>query len=736
MELENNRTARAAYHIALVLFNLVLAAVAIAASLLYADHIRTRQLESKKADFISTVESMKSVSQNYLDSERGYVEDWAAYINHQGMTLPEALEYLRQTNTNASRFAHIVDMESYDAWSAYYPAGEEAIETYHKYHGNVVEAERTLADAMEEMFNGTSAAFSVLGRYQLQENLSPAISVGSRITLRTGTGSKDYLLLRAVPTEVLRKTWIFPAEYQSAEVGIMTRKGDYVIQSVSMKSISFPEYIRGYNFQDDYNRVDAFQHELETTDSGTLYYKNFRGEDCLWYYSSFGDSSDLDILGVITMEELHPDTSVWYIVLIICGTLGGLAVVDGLYIRRVNQRLRRTAQLAQQASQAKTQFLSAMSHDIRTPMNGVLGMMSIAQRNLDDPEYVDQCLEKAMSAGKRLLTLINDVLDISKIESGRLVLTPADVSVPEMFRDLTDMVASQVREKKLHFAASLGELPHPMVQVDPLRLNQIYINLLSNAVKYTQPGGSVEIHLCEVPLPEQPSQTRLVFRVSDTGIGMTPEFQKNMYQSFSRAVNTQVNRTQGSGLGLAIVRQMVDLMGGSILCSSAVGKGTTFTVELDLPIAAPRAAAGQEEADDTQEDVSGLHLLVAEDNDLNWEITQVLLEERGVTCQRAENGRVCVEMLVQAPAGSYDGILMDVQMPKMTGIEAARAIRALADDSRSHIPIVAMTADAFAEDVQACLDSGMNGHIAKPINGNTLQSYLRKIKHHTLTKRT
>lgn len=725
--MESSRKAKT-YRIILWICNVVLMLVAVTASVIYAHNVRTSQVQGKKQDFIMTVESMKSVSQNYLDSERGYVKDWAEAINGLHMTLPEALDFLRHINTNPARFIHIVDMDSFDAWTASYPAGREQIDTYHQYRKEGrTDWEKSVADSMFEIYRGTAPHFSVVGRYELEETLTPAVSVGTRITLQTDQGAKDYLLLRAIPSEVLKRTWVFPAEYQSAEVGIITNRGDYVIQSASMKSISFPEYIRGYNFAEDYNQVDRFQRELEETDSGTLYYKNFRGEDCMWFYSSFGENSNLDILGVIRLDELKPDRSAWLIVALICGTLAALVVLDGFYLWQVNCRLRETAWQARQASEAKTQFLSSMSHDIRTPMNAVLGMMSIARNHAQDPEYVIQCLDKSMSAGKRLLTLINDILDISKIESGQLVLTPSAVSLPDLFSGLTDMLAPQLQEKKLQLISDREPMPHPIVLADPIRLNQIYMNLLSNAVKYTNPGGQITLRLYEEPVPEQEQLTRLVFCVSDNGIGMTQEYQERMYQSFSREISTQVNQIQGSGLGLAIVRQMVDLMGGKIACESVVDKGTTFTVWIDLPVVKHHLSEDSTD-DESAEEISGLHLLVAEDNELNWEVIQILLEESGVTSERAENGRICLDMLTKAAPGTYDAVLMDVQMPEMNGLEACRRIRALADEKRKTIPVIAMTADAFAEDVQKCKDSGMNGHIAKPVDVRILQRYLRKIK--------
>ncbi len=258
---------------------------------------------------------------------------------------------------------------------------------------------------------------------------------------------------------------------------------------------------------------------------------------------------------------------------------------------------------------------------------------------------------------------------------------------------------------------------------------------MTNAIKYTEPGGHVRFEISGHPA-EKPEHVALQFVVADDGIGMSEEFQRTMYAAFSRATDSRINMIQGSGLGLAIAKQMVELMGGTIECSSAPGKGTTFTVHLELPVAEKRLASEKDwQNEDMSGEFSGLKVLVAEDNDLNWEIIQVMLEEHGVICERAQNGQICLDLLKEHGAESYALVLMDVQMPVMDGREAARRIRRSGDPAIRNIPIVAMTADAFAEDVYACLEAGMDGHISKPIDIKRVLIVLRKAQKGTLHKK-
>lgn len=722
---------RSALGIALVLFNIIMMIIAVVSSAAFSVRVRTERQDAKISEFVSTIESMKKLSQTYLDSERGYVRNWASYISEQEMTLEEALRFLRTINTDPVRYVHIVDMATFRAYSSFYAPGQEEIDSYARFSRAGTDYEKGLIRTMQSFFDGTDEGFNVVGVYHTKESMSNAVSVGTRVTIQTDAGATDFLLLRVIPVAVLRSSWVFPVEYPSAEVGVISRTGNYVIQSTSMKSHTFVDYIRAYNFQDDYNKMYTLQEEIGQNDSAVLHYKNFRGEDCLWYYSSFSDNSDLRILGVVAEDDLKTSSDYWMIVLLISGTLLLLMAVDGLYLFVINRRLKKAAEQAEQASLAKTQFLSAMSHDIRTPMNIVQGMTSIALHNVNDPQYAAQCLRKSMKAGQQLLTLINDVLDISKIESGKLVLNPTDFSLEDMVASMVEVLMPAMQEKDILFSLEMEKLPHRFIRTDQMRLSQVYSNLLSNAIKYTNAGGKISMELHQEPVAQQPEKTRLMCRIQDNGIGMTPEYQQVMYDSFSRAVDTQVNRTQGTGLGLSIVKQVVDALGGSIQCKSAPGAGTTFLVSLDVLIV-EEDSVNSPLRDDSPKQLRGMKLLTAEDNDLNWEILSVILEEYGILCQRVSNGQECVNLLSTAPVGTFDGILMDVHMPVMDGLEATKAIRTLPNAALRRIPIIAMTADAFAEDVQKCMECGMNGHVAKPVDVNKLLGYLKQIKRNEL----
>lgn len=391
---------------------------------------------------------------------------------------------------------------------------------------------------------------------------------------------------------------------------------------------------------------------------------------------------------------------------------------------RSKQAIEQALATAEQANRAKSDFLSNMSHDIRTPMNAVLGMTEIALDNMDSRAEVEGCLKKISISGKHLLDLINNVLDMSRIEAGRMSVNRELVSLSQLAEDIVATMQMQAEAKKQSLTVHMEQLACVAVYSDSLRLRQVLLNILGNAVKYTPEGGAIDFTIKESPSAKGSGYVHVAFVVQDNGIGMTDEYVHHIFESFSREDSLRVQKTEGSGLGMAITKYIVDAMGGKISIKSEPNVGTEFTVLLDVERAEQEQAEAQEI--DAAQPQHALRVLLAEDNALNREIAVALLSKQGVTVETAENGQLCVEKFSAAPNDYYDAVLMDVRMPVMNGYEATRAIRALARADAA-LPIIAMTADAFAEDVERCLSAGMNEHLSKPMDINKLMALLERL---------
>ena len=398
-------------------------------------------------------------------------------------------------------------------------------------------------------------------------------------------------------------------------------------------------------------------------------------------------------------------------------------------MRRAQDAAAEALQSAERASKAKTDFLSNMSHDIRTPMNAIIGITTLMKNELHEPEKLAEHLGKLESSGQLLLGIINNILDMSRIESGKTTLNIEQMDLLQQIEQVESVISEQAHQRNQEFRVVTTSVQHEHVLADPNRLNQILMNILSNSVKYTPAGGHIRLEVEE--LPRDAHYAKYKFIVQDDGIGMSDAYQKTIFDPFTREEKSGTNHVQGTGLGMAITKSVVDLMGGVISVESAPGQGSRFEVMLEFPIDTEAALVQKPEIDDAPADNSllcGMKFLCAEDNEINSEILQMLLESKGATCTIYPDGQQIVDAFAKVKPGDYDMILMDVQMPVMDGLEATRRIRSSENPLGKTIPILAMTANAFLEDMQKSKEAGMDEHLSKPVDIAMLEQVVRRFR--------
>ena len=832
--------------------NIVIVLTILALIVFYVGNEQERMLASKMEAFGNMTEAMEHVTTNYLVGEQQVCNSWANYINANDLSAQQAIAFVRDAITSPEIMAHILfpDGDALTGLSTATrgPAGDDTVS-----YRNIASFTAELEEHLRQ--NG---AVSVTRAYTNPVNAIQSIAFCSTVTVRRDAAGQpeQAVLLRIIPVSTFEKKWSFPTDdYKNAEISLIDTAGNYILRGHSFKNSNFYEFYQSYNSPGpaELERVK----EALAGKPGVMTILNSTGSESLIAHTRVNSTDDWIIVTMISMKELGHTAINWTLGGIITAGLLLLLAFNLAIMMSFNRQLRAAAEAADRANQAKTDFLSTMSHDIRTPMNAIIGLTTIAGKNVEDAAAVRKNLRRINLASNHLLTLINDILDISKVESGKLTLSPVTFSIVECAENLVNISQPMVKEKNIDFNFRVSRFQQEYLFADQLRINQIYINLLSNAIKYTQPGGRVCVELREAP-GQTDKTVRITYVVADTGMGMTPEFMERMYQPFSRQTDSRVNMIQGTGLGLAITKQMIDLMHGTIECESQVGKGTTFTVTLEIPLADKlmdefmlppirvlladddevlletardtlrsigveadtaqsgaeavrmvsgrgayrvvildwkmpdmdgieaarriRAQVGDEvpillisayswsdiedvardagvdgfiskplfrttlydklsellgnentraDQEDDGADLADMRILVAEDNDTNWEIISMLLDMYGIQTERAENGQLAVERMAKAEQGAFHLIFMDIQMPVMNGIEATKAIRALSDPWASQIPIIAMTADAFSENVAECLAAGMNGHIAKPIDMKLVLKEIKRIKEGT-----
>lgn len=703
------------------------------------------------------------------------------------------------------------------------------------------------------------------------EDGEAVLILGTRADYQMDSGKKSVSLLAGIPMEYLNEALFLSNDDSGMYFHIIDGDGKFVLKNTNVCDDDyFSRILSGFD-QYKGKRAEQFVEELKSKmDAHEDYFAflSYFGEEMHIYCSPISENSEWYLVAVmpegilsqaITKLDAVRTGVMFASVMIIVLSMSVIFIMYYKMTREQMEALAESRKEAVQANKAKSEFLSSMSHDIRTPMNAIIGMTEIAMRNVQDPVRMTEYLKKIKLSSKHLLGLINDVLDMSKIESGKMQLNENAMSLRNVMDDIVNIMQPQIKAKRQHFDIFIRDILSEDVYCDSVRLNQVLINLLSNAVKFTYEEGRVDVYLYQEPSPKGEDYVRTHFRVEDTGIGMSKEFQEKIYDTFAREETEYSQQITGTGLGMSITKSIVDLMGGSIELHSETQKGSEFHVILDLKKTTVKendmklpawnvlvvddnehlctsAAANleelgvhaewtidgskalemieehhkknddynfilidwkmpnmdgietirkirervgkavpvflvsaydwsdvedevnslvvegfiskplfkstlydrlsqyiegynsvQEKKDELKVEFPGKHVLLAEDIDINWEVAYEILAPSGLTLERAVNGKECVEKFENSEVGFYDAILMDIRMPVMNGCDATKAIRELKRPDKD-IPIIAMTADAFSDDVQYCIDCGMNGHLAKPIDFKecmrTLQQFL------------
>ena len=677
-----------------------------------ASHMNNKS--EKTIDEIGSV-YMKGVSEqillnfeNSMDLRMSQMESW--YTN-------ETLDPNNDRESMRGTFAYLAKVRGYSSIGFYYGGND-----FDMLFGSRIQLNDH--DKFQNMLEDGKRWISIA----TDTNDEKLAILGVPVDYTDANGRKVLALTVTLPMDYISRIFALEKEDTLTYSHIILPDGSFVVRS---HEGNYFDRVREAGDDSLLQYIDDLERAMEAGDDYTGVFGE--GNERLRLYCSSLAYSDWYLVTVMPFGMLNESIdglsrSRIYSVLGACGIiLIAFVLIFLAYFSMTRQQIRELNKArtdAEKATKAKSEFLSNMSHDIRTPMNGIVGMTAIATANIDDREQVANCLKKIDVSSKHLLGLINDVLDMSKIESGKMTLNMDTISLGEIMDGIMTIAGSQAESKKQNLSLSVHDMSDGNVRSDSVRLNQVLVNLISNAIKFTPEEGTIQITMYQEASEKGDNYVRTHFIVKDTGIGMSPEFLKVVFESYAREDSARVRKTEGAGLGMAITKYIVDAMGGEITVSSEQGKGSEFHVTVDFE-KSPVQEESISKDEENETDFSGKRLLVAEDNELNWEIAEALLSELGLELEWAGNGQICLEKFRKSTEGYYDAILMDIRMPVMTGYDATRAIRA-EGRADSDIPIIAMTADAFAEDIRKCIDCGMNAHTAKPIDINEVSRLLRK----------
>lgn len=696
----------------LVAVNAVLFAAIVVLFVSYMNDYNKELYEQNLNDISNVNQSVARISAELSASEERKLSNILQYLKFHSFTSDELMEYIFEYNADSNVTFQLIgeDYNGYvidkDEGGSFIPVSYNN-KDYLKIQ-QIVSSSDSSVDVIpfSVEFTDPYTGLRSFARY-------------SHISVVESGVEKCYTLMSVYKSSDFIDHINYESGFEGLSTVLINDDGGYALRNSDFKSESFFKYLYVYNNLSR-DETELIRNKLLSQSQGSINYLNSSGEECIFVYTSVPGTAWYCIT-CVPLSSFHSKKPDFKFTAMLVILLTAIMTVNLFYLAALNKQLKMNAKAANAANEAKTDFLSRMSHDIRTPINVITGMTELALSEKDSGNMTEY-LTNIQSSGKFLLGLVNDILDMNKVESGKMELHNAPYGIDEFNTYINAVIRPLCKEKNIEFKLN-AQSKSVLLITDSLRLNQIFFNLLSNAVKFTDRGGMISFSYKINILPDKKATAEFI--VEDNGVGMSKEFQSKMYSAFTQEERTLSSNINGTGLGLAIVKNIIDLMGGRIEVESDVGKGTKFIVRLDFSLSDKKN--NSDTRTNSAAELAGRRILLCEDHPLNAKIIIQLLSRRGIKVEVAENGKIGTEMYESSDEWYYDAVLMDIQMPVMNGLDAARKIRCCDDRSDNTLPIIALTANAYDSDVKSCLEAGMNAHLAKPIDTQKLYDVLAEM---------
>lgn len=694
------------WNIVIICINLLLAASIGAVFYFYTVSYHQKLHDGNINDISNINKSTAAVSHSFYYNQKTKLADIVQYINIHESTVQDALTFIGESNSDVNANFELIGTNN----KGYVAIKENNAFIPVSYSSNDY-------DSLKKIFAETDdqdTSFHYTQEFTDQYTAAKCFGLYQHIILE----NQHYTLMGVYKSKAFADLMDIEVGFDGCSNVLVSSNGDYIFGSSTYKSDNLFRYFYVYN-ELNLDQENTDLKTLQENNAAVYYYKDSIGQDCVYILSPVEGISWYAVTSVPIASFHNPSFDLSYNIVMMVLLLT-LMAVDLFYMDRANQRLRISISRETEANQAKTDFLSRMSHDIRTPLNVINGSVLLAKEQTNS-DTTNKYLNNIDQSSKFLFSLVNDILDLNKVEQGKMELHPESYSLQDLDHRLTAIIEPLCQAKGIHFEIT-GYDDKELYYLDPVRTNQIFFNILSNSVKFTPAGGHIGLQCTSADTAD--GRKQLNFRVYDDGEGMSEEFQKHMFEAFSQEESKAKCNTQGTGLGLAIVHNLVKLMHGTLRVESHINQGTVFYITLVVDKSSPTKQEKEKAA--SIDLLQGKHALLCEDNPINAEIAKTMLEEKGMVITVAANGKEGVDTFANSAEGQFQVILMDMKMPVLDGIEATKQIRHLSRKDSLTIPILAMTANAYDTDVEACMQAGMNGHISKPIDPAVMYQTIAK----------